>query len=220
MAISGMAASIIDLRKLLAERFPQTTAPTAADVLATGVPALDEATGGGLPKSAITELSSPNPSAGSALLIYALLQNAQRAGYFLALVDGRDSFDPQPLGNPCLSHLLWVRCQKAFEAVQASDLLLRDGNFPLVILDLVLNAPEELRKIPQTSWYRLQRLVEAAPAAFLILTRSSLISSAQLKLSLDNIWRLRNLEQDCRPARLKILVRRAQGGKQLLTKAG
>lgn len=220
MAISGMAASIIDLRKLLAERFPQTVAPTAADVLATGLPPIDEATGGGLPKSAITELSSPNPSAGSALLIYALLQNAQRAGYFLALVDGRDSFDPQPLGNACLGHLLWVRCQKAFEAVQASDLLLRDGNFPLVILDLVLNAPEELRKIPQTSWYRLQRLVEAAPAACLILTRSSLISSAQLKLSLDNIWRLRDLEQDCPPARLKILVKRAQGGRQLLTRAG
>jgi hypothetical protein len=220
MAIWAMAASIIDLRKLLAERFPQTLAPAAADVLATGLPAFDETIGGGLPKSAITELSSPNPSAGSALLIYALLQNAQRAGYFLALVDGQDSFDPKSLGNACLGHLLWVRCRKAFEAVQAADLLLRDGNFPLVILDLVLNAPEELRKIPQTSWYRLQRLVEAAPAAFLILTRSSLVSSAQLKLSLDNSWRLRDLEQDCLPRRLKVLVKRAQGGRQLLTRAG
>ena len=214
-----MAASdkILHLRHLLAERFPQTLAP-AADALTTGLPVLDEVIGGGLPKSAITELSSPHPSAGSALLIYALLQNAQRAGYFLALVDGQDSFDPQPLDNLCLSHLLWVRCRKALEAVQAADFLLRDGNFPLVVLDLVLNAPEELRKIPQTSWYRLQRLVEAAPAAFLILTRRSLISSAQLKLSLDNTWRLRDLEQDCLPARLKILVKRAQGGRQVMTR--
>lgn len=214
-----MAASdkIIHLRHLLAERFPQTL-PPAADALTTGLPVLDEVIGGGLPKSAITELSSPHPSAGSALLIYALLQNAQRAGYFLALVDGQDSFDPQPLDNTCLSHLLWVRCRKAFEAVQAADFLLRDGNFPLVVLDLVLNAPEELRKIPQTSWYRLQRLVEAAPAAFLILTRRSLISSAQLKLSLENTWRLRDLEQDCLPARLKILVKRAQGGRQVMTR--
>jgi len=213
------SSKLIDLRHLLAERFPQTFTP-AADRLATGLPAIDETIGGGLPKNAITELSSPNPSAGSALLLYALLQNAQRAGYFLALVDGQDSFDPHPLDAVSLGRLLWVRCRKAFEAVQAADLLLRDGNFPLVVLDLVLNAPEELRKIPQTSWYRLQRLVEAAPAAFLVLTRTSLISSAQLKLSLDNAWRLHDLEQDCVTPRLKILVKRAQGGRPLMARTG
>jgi hypothetical protein len=216
-----MAASreIIDLRQLLAERFPQTASPMAGR-LATGLPGIDEIIGGGLPKNAITELSSPNLSGGSALLLYALLQNAQRTGYFLALVDGKDSFDPQPLGNARLGHLLWVRCRKAFEAVQAADLLLRDGNFPLVVLDLVLNASEELRKIPQTSWYRLQRLVEAVPAAFLVLTRTSLISSAQLKLSLPNAWQLADLEQGCLTARLQILVKRAQGGKQVMARTG
>jgi hypothetical protein len=216
-----MAASskVIDLRQLLAERFPQTFAPTA-DRLATGVLAIDQAIAGGLPKNAITELSSPNPSAGSALLIYALLQNAHRAGYFLALVDGRDSFDPLPMGNVPLRNLLWVRCAKAVEAVQAADLLLRDGNFPLVVLDLVLNAPEELRNIPQTNWYRLQRLVEAAPAAFLVLTRASIISSAQLKLSLDNAWKLADLEQQDLTARLHIQVNRAQGRRQALAEAG
>jgi hypothetical protein len=216
-----MAASskILDLRHLLAERFPQTFTP-AADCLTTGLPAIDKIIGGGLPKNAITELSSPNLSGGSALLLYALLQNAQRTGYFLALVDGKDSFDPQPLGNARLSHLLWVRCRKAFEAVQAADLLLRDGNFPLVVLDLVLNASEELRKIPPTSWYRLQRLVETVPAAFLILTRTSLISSAQLKLSLNNAWQLADLEQGCLTARFQILVKRAQGGKQGIARTG
>jgi hypothetical protein len=216
-----MAASskVIDLRRILAERFPQTFAPTA-DRLATGVTEIDRAIGGGLPKNVITELSSPNPSAGSALLIYALLQNAYRAGYFLALVDGRDSFDPQPIGNSQLRNLLWVRCAKAFEAVQAADLLLRDGNFPLVVLDLVLNTPEELRKIPQTNWYRLQRLVEAAPAAFLVLTRGSIISSAQLKLTLDNAWSLADLEQEDSTLRLKIQVNRTQGGRQIMAGAG
>ena len=99
-------------------------------------------------------------------------------------------------------NLLWVRCTKALDAVKAADLLLRDGNFPLVVLDLVLNASAELRKIPQTSWYRLQRLVETAPTAFLVLTRASIISSAQLKLSLDNAWTLADLEQDHLTARL------------------
>ena len=216
-----MAANrdIIDLRQLLAERFPQTSAPTA-DRLATGLSTIDKTIGGGLPKNAITEVSSPSPSAGSALLIYALLQNAHRAGYFLALVDGRDSFDPQSVGQAQLRHLLWLRCRNAQEAVQAADLLLRDGNFPLVVLDLVLNTPEELRKIPQTNWYRLQRLVEAAPVAFLVLTRASIISSAQLKLTLDNAWSLADLEQEDLAPRLNIQVKRAQGGRQVWAGAG
>jgi hypothetical protein len=215
-----MAASkIIDLRNLLAERFPQpVTSPGPR--LATGLPAIDEAIGGGLPKSAITELSSPQVSAGSALLLYALLESAERAGYFLALVDGRDSFDPQPLGNRRLRNLLWVRCTKALDAVKAADLLLRDGNFPLIVLDLVLNPSNELRKIQQTNWYRLQRLVETAPTAFLVLTRPSIVSSAQLKLSLDNAWTLADLDQDHLTARLKILVKRAQGGRQAIAGAG
>jgi len=215
-----MAASskVIDLRNLLAERFPHATAPTSLR-LATGVPAIDQAIRGGLPKSAITELSSQNVSAGSALVLCALLQTAQRDGYFLALVDGRDSFDPQPLAH-CLRNLLWVRCTQALEAIKAADLLLRDGNFPLVVLDLVLNATEELRKIPQTSWYRLQRLAEAAPTAFLVLTRRSIISSAQLKLSLENAWRLSDLEQDQSASRLKVLVKRAQSGLQQFAGAG
>jgi hypothetical protein len=215
----GASSKVIDLRNLLAERFPHPfTLPSLRQ--ATGLPAIDQAIQGGLPKSAITELSSANVSAGSALLLCALLQSAQRGGHFLALVDGRDSFDPQALGNARLRNLLWVRCTKAPEAIKAADLLLRDGNFPLVVLDLVLNAPEELRKIPQTSWYRLQRLVEAVPTAFLVLTRTSIISSAQLKLSLENAWTLADLEQDELTSRLKILVRRAQGGLQQIAGAG
>jgi hypothetical protein len=215
------SSKIIDLRKLLGERFPQPFTPPVPR-FATGLPALDEAIGGGFPKSAITELSSPQMSAGSALLLHALLHNAHRSGHFLALVDGRDSFDPSAsggIGHRRLRNLLWVRCTKAFDAVKAADLLLRDGNFTLVVLDLVLNASAELRKIPQTSWYRLQRLVETAPTAFLILTRASMISSAQLKLTLDNAWTLADLEQDQLTLRLKVLVQRTHGGRQPIAEA-
>lgn len=202
---------IVDLRNLLAERFPQPFVPSASR-LATGLSSIDDIIGGGLPKSSITELSSSQVSAGTALLLYLLLQKAQQDGYFLALVDGSDSFDPQPLGNRPLCNLLWVRCRQALEAVKAADLLLRDGNFPLVVLDLILNASSELRKIPQTSWYRLQRLVETAPTAFLVLTRTSIISSAQLKLTLDNIWGVTDLdEEENLGSRLKVLVKKNYG---------
>jgi len=209
-----MAASkVVDLRNLLAERFPHPSIPPQA-WLATGLPLFDEAIGSGLPKGAITELTSPNVSGGSALVLYALLQVAFQDRFFLALIDGRDSFDPQPLGNARLRHLLWVRCTNALEAVKAADLLLRDGNFPLVILDLVLNGADELRKIPQTSWYRLQRLVEPVPTAFLVLTRRSIISSAQLKLNLENNWTLPDLAQENSFTRLKVKVQRTHGGRQ------
>jgi hypothetical protein len=208
MAASG---KVIDLRNLLAERFQQTPLP-ATTYLSTGLSFFDQATNGGLPKGAITELISSHTSAGSASLIYALLQTAHRDRYFLALIDGRDSFDPSAsggLGDSRLRNLLWVRCGKAAEAIKAADLLLRDGNFPLVIVDLVLNAPNELRKIPQTSWYRLQRLVEVAPTACLVLTRQSMVGSAQLKIVLENLWTLDTFEEENAIARLRIRVQRS-----------
>lgn len=205
------ANKIIDLRQLLAERFPQENRP-ASDQLATGIAALDAALAGGLAKGAITEIVAAFPNAGSASLIAALLTRAARERFFFALVDGRDSFDPQSIDPRALPHLLWVRCQKSTEALQAADWLLRDGNFPLVILDLVLNPPTELRKIPSNNWYRLQRLVEVAPSAFLVLTPRSLISSAQWKVALENRWSLPQLDSPAAelPAQINFRLQRAQ----------
>jgi hypothetical protein len=211
-----MAASnkILDLRTLLAERFPQSLRPVHS-CLTTGISALDQPLAGGLRKNCITELSSPQVSAGSALLLHALLHAAHRDRYFLALIDGRDSFDPTAADNAHLGNLLWIRCHTATQAMKASDLLLRDGNFPLVILDLVLNPAEELRKIPQTSWYRLQRLVELIPTVCLVLTRRTIVSSAQWKLTLNNSWMLSDLENPDAVSHLKIEVRRVHGAQQV-----
>ena len=202
------AGKIVDLRKLLAERFPHPSSP-ATSVLHTGLSFLDQTAGGGLPKSAITELITPPGSAGSASLIHSLLRSAQRDRHFVALIDGSDSFDPGSSDNSALRHLLWVRCRKAFDAIKAADFLLRDGNFPLVIVDLVLNPADELRKIPQTSWYRLQRLVEAVPTACLIINRQGIVSSAQLKIVLDNSWSIADLEKQNAMSKLRFRVQRA-----------
>src|SRR2546430_8833806 len=205
MAASG---KVVDLRNLLAERFSHAPA-SAQGRLITGLSFLDQTIGGGLPKGTITELISPQVSAGSASLIHALLHAAHRDRYFLVLIDGRDSFDPQPLGNACLRHLLWMRCNKVFQAIKAADLLLRDCNFPLVIVDLVLNPPEELRKIPQTTWYRLQRLVKSSPTACLVLSRHSMVSSAQFKIVLGNSWSLETFQEDEATSQLRIRVQRS-----------
>jgi len=203
-----MSGKIIDLRNLLAIRFPQAPMPVGTR-LVTGLAFFDQPVGGGLPKGAITELISPRRSAGSASLVHAFIRGAYRDKYFVALIDGRDSFDPCAVANSILHQLLWVRCIKALEAVKAADLLLRDGNFPLVIVDLILNSAEELRKIPQTTWYRLQRLVESVSTACLVLTRYEMVSSAQLKLVLENSWNLETLEKHDAISQLRIVVKRS-----------
>jgi hypothetical protein len=204
-----MSGKIIDLRNLLANRFPR--APKSVGTrLITGLAFFDQSVGGGLPKGAITELITPPRSGGSASLVHAFIHGAYRDKYFVALIDGRDSFDPCELGNSILRQLLWVRCSKALEAVKAADLLLRDGNFPLLIVDLIFNSPGELRKIPQTTWYRLQRLVESVPTACLVLTRYEMVSSAQLKLVLENSWNLETLEKHDAISQLRIAVKRSQ----------
>jgi hypothetical protein len=205
-----MAASskIIVLRNLLAERFPHPSCTTERRLI-TGLPFFEESIRGGLPRGGITELISPGTNSGSASLIHALVHCAYRDNYFLALIDGRDSFDACGLDNAWLQHLLWVRCSKASEGVKAADLLLRDGNFPLVIIDLVRNGPDELRKIPQTNWYRLQRLIEMVPTACLVLTRYEMVSSAQLKLLLENSWDIRTFETKEALSGLRIVVKRS-----------
>ena len=60
MAMSG---KILDLRNLLAIRFPQ--APLLVETrLVTGSASIDQPIGGGLPKGAITELISPREARG------------------------------------------------------------------------------------------------------------------------------------------------------------
>jgi hypothetical protein len=203
-----MAANrkIVELHNLLTERFPSPgTSPSGEFV--TGIDAFDQH--GGLHKGGITELTSARPSAGSALLIHCLLKVAQMDRFFLALIDGRDSFDVQSASPSVLAHLLWIRCETTAEAMKAADFLLRDGNFPLVILDLILNAAEELRRIPSTSWYHLQRLVEASPTAFLVMSRHNLVPSARTKLVLENRWQLRHLQNNAALDRVRLRVRRS-----------
>jgi len=75
----------------------------------------------------------------------------------------------------------------------------------------VLNSPEELRKIPQTNWYRLQRLVELIPTACLVLTRYEMVGSAQLKLVLENSWNLETFEKHDAISQLRIVKKRSDG---------
>jgi hypothetical protein len=194
--------SIIELRNLLAERFPNLrlgSAPAAcksAAVWPTGLPQIDRLLGGGLPKSAMTELVSTQLSSGSALVLLALLRQARRANQWVALVDAQDSFDPSKLGEAVFNRLVWVRCQEAAQALKATDLLLRDGNLPLVLLDLQMNPAAQLRKIPATTWHRWQRLLEPISTALLVLTPCRMVSGARGRLELKGRFPLQAVAQN------------------------
>jgi hypothetical protein len=178
---------IIELRQFLAERLPQARLGMAPErmvpaALPTGIESIDQGLGGGLPQGAFTELVAPGEGSGSAQFIHSLLRHTASAGRFLTLVDGADSLDIDALEPEALAHLLWVRCRSTAEALQTTDLLLRDRNIALVVLDLKLNPAHELRRIPGTLWYRLSRLMEQHGGTVLVITPQPLVAGAAARI--------------------------------------
>lgn len=195
------AANVIQLRKLLAERFPglRTRADELAtaprDFWATGLRQIDGPLRGGLPKGALTEVVAERRGCGSALLMTALIRQGMREKQLVAVVDGQDSLDVTQIESD-LSRLLWVRCHTANEALKATDLLLRDGNLPLVLLDLVANPAAQVRKIPAPAWYRFQRLLEQTSMVCLVLTPRAMVSPAKARITLRSHFSLEALGRD------------------------
>ncbi len=192
---------ILHLRQLLAERFGQS-GMAVEEVYSTGFKALDEI---GLPRAAITEIvSSPQAGPGGALLLYGLLHASIQKGDRAVLIDGKDSFQPQGLRQADLDRLLWTRCRQAGEAIKAADLIVRDGNIPLVLLLLTLNPASELRRVPPTVWHRLQMLAEKSAVTLLVFTPAAQIGSARLRLSVSGVFPLGKLHR-CRSELLPAL---------------
>jgi hypothetical protein len=158
-------------------------ARTPGRVLPTGIPALDNATGG-LPLAAVTEIVCGVPSCGGHLLLEQLLAVTRRARQRVALIDSADSFDPSSCPEDLLAHLIWVRCTSTTIALQAADLLARDANLGLVVLDLKRAPAADLRRIPGPQWYRLQRAVEPTDLAFVVETPRASVPSAQVRFEL------------------------------------
>ena len=165
----GSPENLAALRLLLAGRFPQTV-PRPPAVLPTGVAAIDEAGDGGLPLGGITEVVASAPSSGGQLLIARLLGATRARRMRAALVDALDAFDPRSHEAPLLQHLVWVRCRTLDEAMHATDILVRDANLSLVMLDLRGVEPRALHGVPATTWYRLQRALERSDMAMVVFT--------------------------------------------------
>ena len=207
---------IIELRRILADKFGCNALFSSALFFKLGLPLLDKM---GVPQAALTEIVSAAAAPGGGLLLYALLHAVLRQGERVILIDGRSGFAPKGLPQAELRRLLWIRCGEAWEAIKAADLAVRDGNVPLLVLLLTLNPAKELRRIPATAWHRLQMLAEKSAVTLLAFTPQAQIGCARLRLSVQGSFplaRLQAVRSDLMPE-LAVQVERRRMGKERMS---
>jgi hypothetical protein len=138
-----VSSAAVRLDELLA-RLPGTVrrghAPAvrgdAADCLASGIPELDRALGGGFPRGRLSELRGRG-SAGLTSLAHRLAARATARGELVGWIDAPDAFDPESASAAgiALERLLWVRPPDLATAFAAAEQILALGGFALVVLD-------------------------------------------------------------------------------------
>ena len=170
----------------------------AGKVLPTGLALLDERLGGGLPRGQMSEVVGPR-SSGRATMLCAALAAATGRGELVALVDPLDIFDP-PSAAACgvaLDRVLWLRGEGTTmgalpsrekekgpserlldRALKAVNLVLQAGGFDLAVLDLSEMPPDAIRRLPFTTWPRLQRVIEGSRTVCLLLGPAPIARSA------------------------------------------
>ncbi len=172
-------------------------------VVPTGIAPLDARLGGGIARGQISEIVGPR-SSGRTSTVMSALAGATARGELAALVDTFDMFDP-PSAHACgidLTRLLWVRGvalaayaaavpqagatrggstvhgQAIDHALKSLNLILHAGGFGLVVIDLADAVPAALRRLPFTTWFRLQRPIEGSSTACVILAGEPVTRSA------------------------------------------
>jgi hypothetical protein len=138
---------------------------------------------GGLRQGAVTEITGS--ASGVQILLSAILRGAASEGFHVGLVDGTSSFHPADWPDAQLRRILWVMCRDAATAVRAADLLVRDGNLPLVVLDLQGIAAAGLRGVPASTWHRFHRILEEREAVLLVLTSQPLVEGVPTRIVVE-----------------------------------
>jgi recombination protein RecA len=149
-----------------------------SETLPTGIVAVDGQMGG-IPQGTITQICIPERiSSGKTAILASLIAQLTQREHFCALVDASDCFDPasaEAVGAD-LSRMLWVRCgakhrlKPLEQAFKAADILVQNGGFGLIAVDLGNIEERQIRKIPLTTWFRFARVIEKMPTALLFFT--------------------------------------------------
>ena len=190
----------IEIERALDRRFPAALTPlprTMRETATTGVPEVDALLDGGLPVSAISEVTGPQ-SSGRTGLAHSFLAQQTQDERVCAWVDAGDAFDPESAAasGVSLQQLLWVRCRGAStvsevngsrishgwkaktrapvltrldQALRATDLLLHAGGFAAIVLDLGDMAPEHGSRIPLATWFRFRQAADRTRCCLVVL---------------------------------------------------
>jgi hypothetical protein len=137
-----------------------------------------------LPRGAITEVNGPR-SSGRAALLHKILAASIAEGETCALIDGSDGFDPTSAtaNGVSLDRIFWVRCGgRTDHAMTAADWILHAGGFGAVALDLCEIAPEPLRQIPLSWWYRFRNAIQHTRTAFVVVAGAHLTGSCAARI--------------------------------------
>ena len=158
-----------------------------ASVAPTAVASLDAHLAGGFPRGQLSEIVGQR-SSGRTLLLLQTIAAATRRGEIAALVDTLDRLDVASVvaAGVDLDRLLWIRGDAVARpddrvverALKALNLVLQAGGFGIVALDLADVPDSALRRIPFTTWPRLQRIVEGRDTACVLLASQPLARSA------------------------------------------
>jgi len=188
------------LDRTLTTALPPVDPRDDAALAPSGVASLDARLGGGFPRGQLSEIVGPRSSGRTSLLLQ-LATAATARGELVGLVDALDGLDVESAAaaGVDLARLLWIRghvvsnpglCgdlnQRALEqAIRAFTLVLQAGNFGLVVLDVAEAPSAALRRLPFTTWLRLQRMVEGSQTACVLIGSQPMArSSAGLTLQL------------------------------------
>jgi hypothetical protein len=134
--------------------------------LSTGLPALDDTLGGGLPRGRVSEVVGPR-SAGRTGIACAVAASATGRGETIAWVDPEDALEPEAaeVAGVVLGRTLWVRPRGVLDALRSTEILLGAGGFGLVVLD----AGSASERIPTGAWAKLAHAAERSRSSLLVL---------------------------------------------------
>jgi hypothetical protein len=182
MASSPLKLALEDLlrnKRLAPEGLPSPGGLRPLGRLSLGNPAIDGLLEGGLARGQVSEIHGPR-SSGRTGLALGLAACATRAGVWAAWLDPTDSFDPAcaAVAGVDLARLLWLRGdgERLKRTLSAAGIVLESGLFEVVILDVASVEAAELRRLPGTTWLRLQRLIEGTPTALLLVAAGHVVS--------------------------------------------
>ena len=197
------------LDRTLTTALPPLDRSDPAALLPSDIDALDHCLRGGLPRGQLSELAAASPSggvmcsrtAGRTTLLLQMMAAATGRGELVALVDTCDRLDVASAVAAGVDpdRFLWIRgsiVQSTLDciverALKALNLVLQAGGFGLVAIDLADIPMPALKRLPFTTWLRVQRVVEGSDTACVLIAPEPLARSAgglTLSLAVRPTW--------------------------------